>query len=57
VVQVNGKVRDRLLLPIGTDEDRVRQTVLARPRISQLLNGASPRKIIYVPGKILSIVL
>jgi leucyl-tRNA synthetase len=57
VVQVNGKVRDRLMLPIGTDEDRVRQTVLARPRISQLLNGASPRKIIYVPGKILSIVL
>ena len=57
VVQVNGKVRDRLMLPIGTDEDRVRQTVLARPRISELLNGASPRKIIYIEGKILSIVL
>ena len=57
VVQVNGRVRDRLMLPVGTDEDRVRQTVLARPRIVELLNGASPRKIIYVPGKILSIVL
>src|SRR6202171_4217352 len=57
VVQVNGKVRDRLMLPVGTDEDRVRQTVLARPRIVGLLNGGQPRKVIYIPGKILSIVL
>ena len=57
VVQVNGKVRDRLMLPVGADEDRVRQTVLARPRISELLDGQAPRKIIYVPGRILSIVL
>ena len=57
VVQVNGKVRDRFMLPVGTDEDRVRQTVLARPRIVGLLNGGQPRKVIYIPGKILSIVL
>ena len=57
VVQVNGKVRDRVMLPVGTDEDRVRQVVLTRPRIIELLNGGQPRKVIYIPGKILSIVL
>jgi leucyl-tRNA synthetase len=56
VVQVNGKVRDRIVLPVGTDEDHVRQTVLARPRIVELLNGGQPRKVIYIPGRILSIV-
>ena len=57
VVQVNGKVRDRFMLPVGTDEDHVRQTVLARPRIVDLLDGKQPRKVIYVPGKIFSIVI
>ena len=56
VVQVNGKVRDRLMLPMGIDEDRVRQTVLGRPKIVEILDGNSPKKIIYIPGKILSIV-
>jgi leucyl-tRNA synthetase len=57
VVQVNGKVRDRFMLPVGTDEDHVRQLALARPRVTGLLDGRQPRKVIYVPGKILSIVL
>ncbi|MGI8610410.1 MAG: leucine--tRNA ligase [Candidatus Dormibacteria bacterium] len=57
VVQVNGKVRDRLLLPLRIDEDRVRQTVLGRPKIVEILDGNSPKKIIYVQGKILSIVV
>jgi leucyl-tRNA synthetase len=56
VVQVNGKVRDRMMLPVGVDEDRVRQAVLARPRVAEFLDGKSPRKIIYIEGKILSIV-
>jgi leucyl-tRNA synthetase len=57
VVQVNGKVRDRVTLPVGTPEDRVHQVVLARPKIAQLLDGQTPRKMIYVPGKLLSIVV
>ena len=57
VVQVNGKVRDRLMLPVGIDEDRARQTVLARPKITEILDGRSSKKIIYIEGKILSIVV
>jgi leucyl-tRNA synthetase len=57
VVQVNGKVRDRFMLPVGVDEDHVRQTVLSRPKIVALLDGRQPRKVIYIPGKIFSLVL
>ena len=54
---MNGKVRDRLILPVTVDEDHVRQTVLSRPKIIDLLDGRQPRKVIYIPGKIFSIVL
>jgi leucyl-tRNA synthetase len=57
VVQVNGKVRDRLTLPVGIEEDRVRELVFARPRVAELLEDKTPRKVIYVPGKLLSIVV
>jgi leucyl-tRNA synthetase len=45
------------MLPVGVDEDHVRQTVLGRPKIVDLLDGKQPRKVIYIPGKIFSIVL
>jgi leucyl-tRNA synthetase len=57
VVQVNGKVRERLQLPVGLEEDRVRELVFARPRVAELLAGKSPRNVIYVPGKLISIVV
>ncbi|GAC1329730.1 MAG: leucine--tRNA ligase [Candidatus Dormibacteria bacterium] len=57
VVQVNGKARDRFTLPVGIDEDRVRHEVLSRARIVEILDGRSPKKIIYVPGRIFSIVV
>jgi leucyl-tRNA synthetase len=57
VVQVNGKVRDRLTLPMGIDEDHARHEVLSRARIVEILDGRSPKKIFYVPGKLFSIVV
>ena len=57
VIQVNGKVRDRLMLPAGTSEDKVHEVALSRPRITDLLDGRVPKKMIYVRGKIFSIVV
>ncbi len=57
VVQVNGKVRDRLLLPAGADEAASRAAALASPRVAELLEGKTPRKVIVVPGKVVNIVL
>ena len=56
VVQVNGKVRDRLEIAVGTAEDEVRAMALASENVSKHLGGKAPRKVIYVPNKLLSIV-
>jgi leucyl-tRNA synthetase len=57
VVQVNGKVRDRLLLPIDLPEADARERVLAQPKIAEAIAGRAPRKVIYVPGRLINIVV
>jgi leucyl-tRNA synthetase len=55
-VQVNGKVRDRLTVPPGTDEATVRAKALASPRVKEFLNGREPKKVIVVPDRMVNIV-
>ncbi len=56
VVQVNGKVRDRLQVAAGTGEDEVRTLALKSDAVNRHLAGKTPRKFIYVRDKMLSIV-
>jgi leucyl-tRNA synthetase len=56
VVQVNGKVRDRLQLDAGTPEEEVRRIALGREAVTRHLGGKAPDKVIYVPDKLVSIV-
>ena len=57
VVQVNGKVRDRLVLPADAGEEAARAAVFASPRIQEWLGGKEPKRVIYVPGKLVNIVI
>jgi leucyl-tRNA synthetase len=57
VVQVNGKLRDRLMLPVDLDENAARAAVLAQPKIAEAIAGREPRKVIYVPGRLVNIVV
>ena len=57
VVQVNGKLRDRLMLPVDLSEDAARAAVLAQPKIAEAIAGREPRKVIYVPGRLVNIVV
>jgi leucyl-tRNA synthetase len=57
VVQVNGKVRDRLMLPVDLAEDDARARVLAQPKIAEVIAGREPRKVVYVPGRLVNIVV
>jgi leucyl-tRNA synthetase len=57
VVQVNGKLRDRLMLPVDLSEDAARAAVLAQPKIAEAVAGREPRKVIYVPGRLVNIVV
>ncbi len=57
VLQVNGKVRDRLVLPSGASEDDARAAAFASSRVQEWLGGKEPRRVIYVPGKLLNLVV
>jgi len=56
VVQVNGKVREKLLLPAGLDNDTLQATALDSEKVRADLEGKTIRKVIVVPGKLVNIV-
>ncbi len=57
VVQVNGKVRARLPMAAGTSEDNVRDAALADENVRRFLDGASVRKVIFVPDRLINLVI
>lgn len=57
IVQVNGKVRAKLVLPVDTDEDAVKQAGLSDENVQKFVEGAEPKKLIYVKGRLLNIVV
>ncbi len=56
VIQVNGKLRDRLTVSKDIDEAEAKATAYANGKIQEHLEGKTIRKIIFIPGKILNIV-
>ncbi len=56
VVQVNGKVRDKLELPADVDEAAAREAALASPTVQKWLERKQVRKVIYAGGKLINIV-
>jgi leucyl-tRNA synthetase len=57
VIQVNGKVRDRIEVPAEIDEADMEQRAFASPRIQEILAGQTPRRVIKVPPKLVNIVV
>jgi leucyl-tRNA synthetase len=49
-IQVNGKLRDRIVVPTGTSEIELEQLVLARERVRELLAGRTPERVIVAGG-------
>ena len=57
VVQVNGKVRDRIEVEAGLAEDELVARATASPRVQAHLDGAQVRQTIVVPGKLVNLVV
>jgi leucyl-tRNA synthetase len=57
VVQINGKVRDRIDVPVDVSEEEAKKLALNSPSIEKYLEGKPPRKIIIVPKKLINIVV
>ena len=56
-VQVNGKLRDRVTVPVATSQQELEAIVLARPKIVAALDGKQPLKVIHAGGKLVNIVV
>ncbi|MEW6268014.1 MAG: leucine--tRNA ligase [Thermodesulfobacteriota bacterium] len=57
VLQVNGKVRDRAVVPRDADETALRERALASERVRELVAGKTVRKVVVVPGRIVNVVV
>ncbi len=57
VVQVNGKLRDRIAVPVSITEAEAQQLALGRERIKAYLEGREITNIIYVPGRLVNLVV
>lgn len=56
IVQVNGKVRDRITVPVDVTDEVAKSTALASEAVQRHLEGRAPKKVIVVPGKLVNIV-
>lgn len=56
-VQVNGKVRGRVVVAADADDDAVKAAALADQKVQAFLAGASPRKVIVVAGRLVNLVV
>ncbi|MGI6434304.1 MAG: leucine--tRNA ligase [Syntrophomonadaceae bacterium] len=57
VIQINGKVRDRIMVGVGSSEEAVREQSMNNPRVKEQLAGKTVHKFIVVPGKLINIVV
>src|SRR5690349_18720557 len=57
VVQVNGKVRERIEIAAGVSEQDVRTLALSNSRVASFIGDSTVQKVIYIPGKLVNIVL
>ncbi|MCY1522747.1 Leucine--tRNA ligase [compost metagenome] len=56
-ISVNGKMKMNLNLSLNLDEAAVKAEVLANTQVQTYLDGKEPKKIIFVKGKIINIVV
>jgi leucyl-tRNA synthetase len=57
VVQVNGKLRDRIEAPADVSEDMAKELALSSPKVRPHVEGRQIRKSIYVPGRLVNFVV
>ena len=57
MIQVNGKVRDKIETTVGIGQKEAEEIVLKSPKIKQWIKGKKTKKIIFVPDKIINIVI
>jgi leucyl-tRNA synthetase len=56
VIQVNGKLRDRMTIPVSYGEEEVKTWALKSDKIQKMVEGKEIKRVILVPKKLVNIV-
>jgi leucyl-tRNA synthetase len=56
-IQINGKVRDKIAVPVDIGEEEAKAQALATEGVRRFIDGKPPVKVIYVPGRLVNIVV
>jgi len=56
-VSINGKTRTKIELPLDLSQDQVEEKVLQDDVVQKWTKGEQPKKVIYVPGRIINLVV
>jgi len=56
-VQVNGKLRDRVTVAADANEDTIKSAAMAAENVVKFMDGKSPKKVIYVPGRMVNVIV
>ena len=56
VIQVNGKVRDKMMIPAEASNEEVEAIALERDKVKEHIGDATVRKVIVVPGRLVNVV-
>jgi leucyl-tRNA synthetase len=56
-IQVNGKVRAKIVMPVGIDNQHAQNLALNNERVAELLAGKEITKVVIIPGKMVNFVI
>ncbi|MDP3792673.1 MAG: hypothetical protein Q8Q89_03000, partial [bacterium] len=57
IIQVNGKLRDKILMPKGVSQKEVEKLAMARDKIKEFIGSHKVEKIIFIQDKLINIVI
>ena len=57
VVQVNGKVRERISVPADISDTDAKAAALSNETVQKFMEGKAPRQVVYVKGRLVNIVI
>ena len=57
ILQINGKLRDKIIMPMNVDKAEAEKIALAQPKIAEMIGDKEVKKVIVVPNKLINIVI
>jgi leucyl-tRNA synthetase len=57
IIQINGKVRDKVEVKADISEEKAKEIALSREKIQKWIKGKKIKKTIFVPGKLINLVI